>query len=119
MNLNPLTTNRAEARVTILAALEAGTLPAQHGLGPSYFEKLQDGTVCRCAIGQLFPEAEAHQLQKGEKGTGDYHMVSALMAKGYLVVPQHEKPWFRDVQYSHDQWAGGLGDEKAFRELLQ
>ncbi len=102
MNLNPLTTNRAEAAVIIRAALEAGTLPAQHGLAPSYYGTAEDGTVCRCAIGALFPESDAALLQNGET---DYLMASGLMQRRVLIVPAEEREWFVDVQTAHDDWA--------------
>ncbi len=115
MNVTPVTTNRAEARVTILAALEAGTLPAQHGLGPSYYGTAEDGTVCRCAIGQLFSESDARQLEGG----GNYAMAAGLMQRKVLIVPDREADWFIRVQRSHDAWANTGFGEVQFRELLQ
>ena len=127
--VTPLTTNRAEASAIILAGHAAKILPAQNGLNGTYFAIADDGTRCRCAIGLLYPEAEAQELEGGgADGPGtDYLMARGLIAQGLLIVPDNERQWFTDIQEAHDTWTitGGTGNsgevasEAAFLDLLQ
>ena len=127
--VTPVTTNRAEASVLILAAYAAKTLPAQNGLNGTYFGLTDQGKVCRCAIGVLYPAADAEELEgdgPDEPGSG-YLMAKALIQQGLLIVPREERQWFTDIQEAHDHWTitGGTGNsgevasEAAFLDLLQ
>ena len=121
-----LTTNRAEASVLILAAHAAKTLPAQNGLSGTYFAR-ENGKVCRCAIGVLYPAADAEELEgDGADAPGtNYLMARALIAQGLLIVPREEREWFTDIQGAHDDWTiyfereGHADAERRFLELLQ
>lgn len=127
MNVTPVTTTRAEASVIILAGHAAGILPAQNGMNGTYFALAYDGKVCRCAIGLLYPEAEACELEgegADEPGT-NYLMARALIRQALLVVPRTDEQWFTDIQGAHDDWtifAGSENDsdyEQRFLALLQ
>ena len=127
MNVTPLTTNRAEASVLILAGHAAKILPAQNGLNGTYFARTDQGKVCRCAIGVLYSEAEARELEgEGADATGtSYMMARALITQGLLIVPDSDRQWLSDIQSAHDDWALFAGDEsepeseKKFLDLLQ
>ena len=126
MNVTPITINRAEASVLILAAHAAKTLPAQNGLNGTYFAR-ENGKVCRCAIGVLYSAADAEELEgEGADAPGtSYLMARALIAQGLLIVPDNEREWFSDIQSAHDDWTMFAGDEsepeaeKKFLDLLQ
>jgi hypothetical protein len=129
MNVTPLTTTRAEASAIILAGHAAKVLPAQNGLGGTYFAH-ENGKVCRCAIGLLYPEADARELEGSgaDAPEGEYLMAGELIKRRLLVVPEDEAVWFSNIQSAHDDWtveiAAGCEDgaspgETYFLSLLQ
>jgi len=123
-----LTTTRAEAAVTIKAAYDAGTLPAQNGLSGLYYAEV-DGKVIRCAIGALYSPEQARTLEgNGPDGPGNYMMAGELIVKGKLKVSDDEAFWFSNIQSAHDNWADTDAErypderakaEKHFLGLLQ
>ncbi len=117
-----LTITKAEAIPIIKAAYDAKTLPAQNGMGGTYYAEAH-GKVIRCAIGALFSPEDAKALEGGGP-SASYQMVSDLMKTETLVVDDTD--WFVSVQKTHDNWADNADDprdyateEKRFLELLQ
>lgn len=123
-----VTTNRQQATATILAAIEAGTLTAPHGLQGSYASANEHGVLCHCAIGILFPPTTAVALEHlaGDSedpevaailpelgallGGRGYSMARDLIKGGLLVVPEDEVEWFANLQRKQDDWARAVCD---------
>lgn len=117
-----ITTNRAEATAVIKAAIEAGRLTALHGLQGTYAQDNNDGVLCHCGIGILYPPLTALALEHVRDDSedpaasalvkelepilgGNYAMARDLIRVGLLIVPEDEHNWFTEMQYLQDRWA--------------
>jgi len=56
-----------------------------------------------CAIGVSLTE-ETHKKLVGSECLQS-SPISILIAKGILRVPEEERPYLREIQYTHDDWA--------------
>lgn len=122
MTVQPLTITKAEAIPIILAGHAARELPAQNSLSGTYYQKVHD-KVIRCAIGLLYPEEQAKELE-GSGPTASYQMAADLIKGDLLVVD--DAAWFIRIQAAHDNWSDAGDDpedravfEGIFLELLQ
>lgn len=92
--MNPLaiTTDRKAASAVILAAIEAGTLTAPHGLQGSYASDNEQGILCHCAIGILFPPLTAVALEHLGGDSEDPDVAAILPQLGALLGGR-ATPW--------------------------
>lgn len=106
-----------EAARTVLAAHAAGTLAAQAPWPKAAYYLEQEGKVYRCAIGQLFSEEQAKEIENGP----NYALVIGLIDKELIVTDDHKA--LKKLQVEHDNWITGSGSEGEFlqfaRELAQ
>lgn len=91
-----------EAAATVLAAHAAGRLTAQAPRAWGCYFTRQEGKVYRCAVGQLFSEDEAKQLENGPAAAG-YLMADGLIEDGVIVTD--DPAAIAKMQDLHDAWA--------------